>query len=605
MSKRGPSPDEGKQVFSRRAFLLGMGKALLGTALVGRLVYLGGFKASHYRTLADGNRIKLHIELPHRGMIYDRVGQALATNLPVFRLALVPDQAKDLGRVLARIERLVGLGDHRLVDVFRQIKRQPRFLPYTVIPQLDFEAMCRLQLHMADLPGCQIIQGFQRSYPHPEETAHVVGYVQIPSDQDQVDPQLARQPDFRLGKSGLERHFQDQLCGTPGFKEVEVDALRRIVRELSHIPSHPGEALHTSLHLELQQSIYHTLKERESAAAVVMEIPSGEIWGLASHPSFDANLFVNGIRARDWQGLVQNPYGALNAKTIKGLYAPGSTFKMMVALAALHSGRIDEHTTVFCPGHMDVGSHRFHCWRTQHGHGTMNLTEAISQSCDVFFYECAKKIGIEAIAQMAQVFGFGEVTGINLPGERAGLVPTKAWKQKRFSKPWTMGDTINVSIGQGSLMVTPLQLATMTARLATGRRIVPTLIKNAGREFDLLDLDPKFLDMVRQGMDRVVNVPTGSAYGARIDMPGFEMAGKTGTSQVKRISMHERRTRVLKNEERPWKEREHSLFCAFAPVQQPRFVVSVVVEHGGGGSRVAAPIARDILIKTQMIAAAE
>jgi penicillin-binding protein 2 len=585
---------EAKQTFNRRSFLIAGTQALLMTTLIGRLSYLGIKRSSHYQTLADENRIKLHILLPPRGLIYDRQGQILASNQPNYRLVLVPDFKGDLYGALRMAESLVGLEGYSIEELAEEIKKSRRVAPFTLREGLSWDEVCKIEVHTPHLSGLAIEKGAQRFYPLRELTGHLIGYVQIPNEDDEVEKNLLHLPDFRLGKAGLEKEFDDILRGQAGYKEIEVNAVRKVVRELSVRHGKEGATLSLTLDMRLQTFVAKRVQEHESAAVVVMDVHSGEVYTMVSSPSFDPNLFTNGIRTREWKGLMANPYGIMNNKALTGLYAPGSTFKMMVALAALESNKLSPEHKIYCSGYTELNGHRYYC---MHSHGHMNMVAAIKKSCDVYFYEVAKIIGHERIAEMALRFGLGQKTGIELPGEKKGIVPTRAWKFLKQRRKWTMGDTILMSIGQGYMLATPLQLAVMMARLVNGGKAVrPTLLlQNVNQHSESLNISPHSLEIIRQGMEQVVNDPGGTAAASRIMTRGKEMGGKTGTSQVRRISKKERQTRVLRNDELPWQDRDHSLFVGYAPLHAPKYAVAVIVEHGGAGARIAARIAHDTL----------
>ena len=421
------------------------------------------------------------------------------------------------------------------------------------------------------------------------------------------DPVLAL-PGFRIGKNGAEKIFETALRGKAGSRQVEVNAYGRIIRELRRNEGQPGDDHILTIDMGLQEYTNARINH-ESAAAVVVDVHSGEVLALVSSPSFNPNSFTTGISQTEWNALMANPRFPLTNKAISGHYSPGSTFKMMVALAAQSGGIMNPSQEVFCPGHMDLGNRRFHCWKRS-GHGTMNMNSGITQSCDVYFYEVSKRAGVDAIAKMARRFGLGERLGIELPSERKGLVPTRDWKLAVHGVPWQKGETLIIGIGQGFLLTTPLQLAIMTARIANGGIAVrPKLVRETQRvgrrlpdnrePFPSMGLSAVHLAVVQKGMSDVTNSPRGTAYRARIEEPGMTMAGKTGSVQVKRITKAERERGVRKNEDLEWKDRDHALFVGYAPVDSPRYAVSVVVEHGGGGSKTAAPIARDILREVQ------
>ena len=452
--------------------------------------------------------------------------------------------------------------------------------------------------------------GRRRLYSFGRDTVHIVGYVGAvnESDLELTDDPLLSLPDFRIGKNGAEKVLETSLRGEAGSRQVEVNAYGRVIRELSRRTGRPGDDHALTIDLGLQQYVSARFGE-ESGSAVVLDVHSGEILALASMPSYDPNLFTSGISQRQWRELIGHPRFPLTNKSISGQYSPGSTFKMIVALAALESGELSPHHRFFCNGSLELGKRRFRCWR-RYGHGHVDMVKGLMESCDVYFYEVAKRVGIDRIAAMSERFGFGSKLDIELPGEKPGLVPTREWKLAMIGEPWQGGETLVVGIGQGYLLTTPLQLAVMVARIANGGiavepRILGEVVRDGqplAREpntFPTMGFSPAHLDIVREGMLKVVNDPKGTAYRARIEEPTLAMAGKTGSVQVRRISEREHRTGVIKNEDRPWEERDHALFVAYAPIERPRYGVAVVVEHGGSGGSVAAPIARDILREVQ------
>ncbi len=592
---------------TRRALVLGGVKAALFAALGGRMYYLQVTESERYAMLAEENRINIRLLAPSRGQIVDRFGVPLAVNDQNFRVALVAEQAGDVAAILDRLAGIVPLTEADRRRVLRDVSRRRAFVPVTVTDNLTWPQVARVEVNAPELPGLSIEVGELRRYPRPEATAHVVGYVGAVSEAELTGDPVLTLPGFRIGKSGIERRHEEALRGDAGTSQVEVNAVGRIIRELSHDEGTPGADVQLTLDIGLQEFVQQRLASEHSAAAVIMDAVTGEVFAMASTPTFDPNLFTSGISAADWNRLLNDPYHPLNNKALTGQYAPGSTFKMVVALAALESGLIAPHHTVYCPGFMTLGNHRFHCWR-RGGHGHMNLVEALTQSCDVFFYDVSRRIGIDRIADMALRFGIGREVGIDLPGERPGLMPTRGWKEANLGAPWQPGETLIASIGQGYVLSTPLQLAVMAARIANGGRAVrPHLTLRVGEpdappvpaEAPDLGISERSLAFVKEGMIRVTTSPGGTARWAQIPEEGMEMAGKTGTSQVRRITAAERATGIVPNHLRPWRERDHALFVAYAPIHAPRYACSVIVEHGGGGSRVAAPIARDILHECQ------
>ena len=592
--------------FSRRVAFLGGGKVLLLSLLVGRMYQIQVVESDKYKTLADENRINLRLLPPPRGTIVDRYGRALAVNQENYRVTLVAEQARDINTMLDTLSRILPLEDYERQRILREVRRRRGFVPVTVRENLDWRDVSRIEVNAPDLPGLSIEVGQIRQYPFAEDFAHVLGYVSAVSEKDVTGDPLLELPGFKIGKNGIERVFDLNLRGKAGNSQVEVNAVGRVIRELSRQEGQPGADLRLTIDRDLQTLTAGRLKEEKSASAVVMDIHNGDVLAMSSVPGYNPNEFVTGLSSKSWSRLINDPYAPLTNKAISGLYAPGSTFKMVVALAALEGRIVAPDHRVFCRGHTQVGNARFHCWK-RHGHDWQDMYEAHQNSCDVYFYDIAKRTGIDRIAEMAKRLGFGAKTGIDLPSEKGGVIPTRAWKKALTGTPWQQGETLISGIGQGLILTTPLQLAVMTARIGNGgKAVVPRLIRSVDEDgeevepiFKDIGISKRSLDVVREGMNRVTNVRRGTAYRARISEEGMEMSGKTGTAQVRRISKAERETGVLKNHERPWRERDHALFVGYAPSDNPRYAVAVVVEHGGGGSKVAAPIARDLLLETQ------
>jgi penicillin-binding protein 2 len=596
------SEKDQQELFTRRAFILGGAQGLLLSSLVGRMYMLQVLSSEHYQTMSDKNRIHSRLTLPSRGQILDRTGQVLATNHNAYRAVIVRDQVFEVSAILDTIQDALGLSPQERERIERDLKKKPKFVPVTLKENLSWDEVARLELQLPELIGVSIEQGQNRYYPFPHETCHLLGYVSAPNEKELTGDPLLELPGFRIGKNGLEKNYDISLRGKPGVKQVEVNAYRRVVRELSTIESIPGNDLQLSVDLNLQKAVFNRLSQEESAAAIVMDVKTGKILSLVSTPGFDSNLFPNGISQKEWSHLLNHPRHVLNNKALSGQYAPGSTFKMIVALAALEEGVITNTTPVFCSGHVMLGSHKFHCHK-KGGHGTVTLESAIAQSCDVYFYHIASLMGIDPIATMAKRFGLGAPTGIDIPGEKAGIVPSKSWSSLVMRRSWQLGQTYNASIGQGYVLATPLQLAVMTARLASrGKAVIPNCCTNTPvPEFEDMEINPKHLDWVLSGMNKVVNEPGGTAFMSRIKTAGQEMAGKTGTTQVRRISEKDRKLGLQNSSNRPWNTREHALFVGYAPLQNPRFATAVIIEHGGSGGKVAAPVGRDILIAAQSL----
>ncbi|GAB2176754.1 penicillin-binding protein 2 [Dongia sp. agr-C8] len=595
------------RVFNRRAALMGLGQAGLTLALAGRLYYLQVLQADKYKLLADENRINLRLLPPSRGLIYDRFGLPLADNYPNYRAMLVAEQTTDLARTLADFAELVPITERERAKIMKELSRNRPFTPIPVKEDLDWEQVSRVEINLPDLPGISIEVDQKRVYPFGGIAAHLLGYVSAPNEkdiEDDKDPLLSL-PGIRIGKNGLERQYESPLRGQAGQSELEVNSVGRVIRELAREEGTPGKDLVTSLDIGLQQFVQQRLSAEFSGAAVIMDIYNGDILAMASTPTYDPSAFYRGLSPAEWQQLTSDEYRPLTNKAIAGQFAPGSTFKIATTIAAQQVG-VSPAFNVFCPGYYTLGNMRFHCWKKE-GHGHVDMPGAIQHSCDVFFYELARTIGIDAIAVAAKELGLGDVAGLDLPGEKPGVIPNRAWKKAVLGQTWHPGETLINAIGQGFVLATPLQLCVMTARVANGGYAVkPHLFKanepakaDGPSPYPKLNLQQSWLDVVKDGMDRVCNAQRGTAYTSRITIPGMEMAGKTGSAQVRRITMAERATGVRKNEDIPWRQRDHALFVAFAPVHEPRYACAVVIEHGGGGARYAGPIARDMLIECQ------
>ncbi len=597
-----------KKLFSRRTAMLAGGKLALLSALVGRMYYLQVIESARYATLAEENRINLRLLAPPRGRIVDRFGVPLAVNRQNYRVVLISEDARDVDETLGLLGAIIPIGDGEKRRILREVRRRRGFVPVTVRENLNWEEVARIEVNTPDLPGVMIDVGQSRDYPHGGDTAHVLGYVAAVSEAEIGRDPLLELPGFRIGKAGIEKVYDLALRGTGGSSQVEVNAIGRVIRELRRREGQPGAEVTLTIDLELQKMVVRRLAG-ESGAVVVMDVHTGDVLAMASTPSFDPNGFNKGLSAEEWRGLVSNPRAPLTNKAIRGQYAPGSTFKIVVALAALETGAITPETTFFCPGFLKLGNATFHCWK-RGGHGTVDLAKGITESCDVYFYETARRTGIDPIAAMARRLGFGRRLGLDLPGEQPGLVPTRNWKLATKGVPWQKGETVIAGIGQGYILATPLQLAVMTARLVNGGfAVTPHLTRDAvtpdgttpraNNQPKSLGVAAAYLKTVREATTAAVNSGKGTAYKARITDAGFEMGGKTGTVQVRRITKAERDAGLRKNKDRPWKDRDHAVFVGYAPVHAPRYAVAVLVEHGGGGSTTAAPIARDVLLEAQ------
>jgi penicillin-binding protein 2 len=583
--------------FSRRALLVAGAQMALFGGLATRLWHLQVDQGERYRLLAEDNRINQRLLVPPRGRILDRRGRELARNVPTYRVRIVRERARDAKATLEALGRLIAIADARRAAVLAELGAVRGFHPVTIRDDLAWHEVARVAVNMPDLPGIVLDAIDVRAYPHGEALAHVLGYLGPPAGPDQAaDPDpLLRLPEFRIGRSGIEQAYDRRLRGGAGLTRVEVNAVGRELRELSRDEPAAGSDLELSLDLDLQRYCFERLSGELAASTVVLDVTSGAVRALASVPSFAPSAFQSRLSPRLWKELRDNPRTPLVNKCIRGQYPPGSTFKMITALAALEAG-VAPTARVGCSGVYALGNARFHCWK-EHGHGSVAMGQAIEQSCDVYFYDMARRVGVDAIASVASRLGLGAPTGLDLPGELPGLIPTRAWKREKLSQPWHQGETLVTGIGQGFVLATPLQLALMTARMCNGGKAVrPWLVRTEDApEPAGLGVPAEHLAIVLRGMRDVVHGGRGTARQAALGLPGVEMGGKTGTSQVKRISRADRLAGKHKRRDRPWEERDHALFVCFAPYDAPRFAVSVIVEHGEGGSRAAAPIARDVM----------
>lgn len=613
------SDSEQARLFTRRAFLIGGAQASLFALLAGRVYYLEVVEGEKYRTLAEENRINLRLLAPRRGQIFDRNGAPLALNQQNFRVVLLPEKIDDLDEVLDKLAPYVELSANDRKRIERDLRNNDSLNAVVVKDNLTRDQMDAIAVRSSSLPGTDLDVGEVRSYPYTSATAHLLGYVGTVSDNDLTaadqdddgdESDVLSIPGIRIGKNGIEKQYDEKLRGIAGDVEMEVDAHGNVVRELARNEPEAGMDLSLGIDIGLQQFAQQRLMKDAGASAVILDIHSGEIRMMVSQPGFDPNLFTYGIGQSDWEHLNTDEHAPLMNKIITGVYAPGSTIKPMVALAGLDSGILDPDERVYCPGYYDLGDYRFHCWKHD-GHGHVDLHGAIAGSCDTYFYTLGHRIGIDRIQAMAHRFGLGQKLGIDLPHERSGFIPSRTWKLAARRQAWQQGETLAAAIGQGYILTSPLQLAIMAARIANGGfAVIPHVARGWSKNgsnpqnvtaiittepWPQMGLESKHLAMVQQAMAAVVNEPIGTAYAARIMKPGLSYAGKTGTAQVRHISESEREDGVIANDALPWKQRDHALFAGYGPVDNPRFSIAVVIEHGGSGGHTAAPIARDLM----------
>lgn len=605
MKRNAKDNDESARRISRRALVVGAAQIGVVAALGFRMKAMQVEQADHFRLLAEENRINIRLLPPARGLIFDLKGLPIAANEQNYRIVMVREDAGDVGEVLARLTEIVPLDEENLARAMEEMKRRSPFVPVTIADRLTWEDVARVNINAPALPGITAEVGLSRLYPWGADLGHVVGYVGPVSDYDlsRIDDQdpLLQIPKFQIGKTGAENKLEKELRGSAGTKRIEVNAIGRVMRELDRKEGTSGKDIQLTVDARLQSYVQARL-EGQSAGAVVLDLENGDLRAVASAPTFDPNLFVRGISSKSWRELNENIYRPLAAKAVQGTYPPGSTFKMVTALAALEDGKVTPEETIRCKGWIEVFGTRFHCWKGA-GHGNINLHESLKQSCDVYYYEIGQRVGIDKIAAMARKLGLGERHDLPLSAVAAGLAPDKAWKKDVRGEDWRIGDTVNASIGQGYVLSSPLQLAIMAGRIATGREITPRLVRSIDGVEQPSGLGPETginennLRRIRESMSDVINSNRGTAYGSRIVEASMQMAGKTGTSQVRRITADERARGVTSNADLPWERRDHALFVSFAPVDNPKFAVAIIVEHGGGGSAAAAPIARDIMLQ--------
>lgn len=565
--------------FSRRAVVLGAAQGGVGMVLAGRMAWLSVVENEQYKLKAESNRVNNTLIPPRRGWLLDRSGKPLASNRTDFRVDLIPDRIVDKDKLLAELTRLLGLNAEDLARIETDLKRAGGFRPVQVAENLDWDRFAAVLVRQPELPGVAPTRGYARHYPLGAGVGHLIGYVGTASAEQfkaDKDPLLVT-PGFKLGKDGLEKTLDKRLRGRPGAKRVEVTAHGRPVRELETRADQPGESIKLTIDSGLQEYVARRLGTN-SGSAIVIDVASGDILSMVSMPSYDPNSFSDGISQLEWKMLSEDDHVPLMNKVLQGLYPPGSTVKPMNGLALMAAG-VSPNERVFCSGALRVGSGVFHCHK-KGGHGPLDLKNAIMQSCDIYFYEMIRRVGYDAIAPMARMLGLGQKFDMPFTTQRYGTVPDSAWKLKKYHHPWTVADSLNASIGQGYVLANPLQLAVMASRLASGNILVPRLLANGPSGAQPLPVSAENLAVVREAMYGVIN-GGGTGGAARMYVPGVALAGKTGTAQVRRITMAERRTGVLKNGSLPFKMRDHALLVCFAPHDNPKYAAAIVLEHNG------------------------
>lgn len=605
MPKREPvKPSRG--IFTRRALIVLAAQAGVLGVLGKRLYDLQVVNGGHLKELAARNRTSKRLLAPARGLISDRFGVQLAGNKENWRALLMPEETTDIQATIARFNQIVPLDERDHARIERDLRHVRKYVPVALKDFLTWDDMARIELNAPSLPGVLVDVGSTRLYPLGPLLAHIVGYVAPPNEHDVATSPMMALPGMRAGRAGIEQTQDLALRGQPGSVEMEVNSLGRVMGEMDRVDGQQGDEIALTIDAGLQQMVLNRIGD-QSASAVVMDCRNGEVLAMVSTPSFDPSLFDSGVSHAQWIEWTNNERTPLINKAVSGVYPPGSTFKPAVALAALKSGGLSPQDRFFCPGHYDMGGVRFHCW-SRWGHGSIDMQQALMYSCDVYFYQAARKIGMDPIKDMANGFGLGTKLGIELPHIRPGVIPTPDWRRKHGFH-WNGGDTVNAGIGQGFVQVTPLELATYVSRIASGRNVEPHLVRRVNETASdktaldaapPMDVEAKHLNVIRQGMFDVVNAHRGTAPKAKLNIPGVQMAGKTGSAQVRRVSRALRESGHFNSMALPWEDRPHALFICFAPYDAPRYAVAVVIEHGNAGADAAAPLARDIMTDALM-----
>ncbi len=581
LPKRKPLTEAAQSfTFTRRTMVVGAIQGSIGAVLAGRMAWISVVQNEKYSLLSESNRVNLTLIPPRRGWILDRHGKPLANNRTDFRVDLIPQRIVDAEQTITQLAKLLALEPDDVDRIREDLEKSAGFRPVQVADKLTYDQYAAVSVRLPDLPGVAPSQGFSRHYPAGATVGHLLGYVGAATAEDykaRKDPLLIT-PGFKVGKDGLERSFDRFLTGKPGAKRVEVTARGKIMQELTTRPDTPGRTARLTIDAGLQEYAGRRLAT-QSGSIVVIDCTNGDVLALASMPSFDPNSFSDGISHLEYEMLSKDDHVPLRNKTLQGLYPPGSTVKPMVGLALLEAG-VSPQDTITCSGAIRVGNTLFHCHKRR-GHGPLNLRGAIAQSCDIYFYQMAQRIGMDRIASMAHRVGMGQKFDLPFPSQSYGTVPDPAWKERKYNQKWQVYDTVNATIGQGYMLINPLQMAVMAARLATGRQLNPNFILGAQRpEPAPVGVSEEHLVVIRDAMSAVVN-GGGTGGAARMNIPGVMIAGKTGTAQVRRITMAERAGGVRGNAGLPFKLRDHALFQGFAPFNNPRFAISCIIEHGG------------------------
>ena len=586
---------------NRRMFIIIAAKIVVFSVIVSRLFSMQIKNNEKYTTLSDSNRIKEWRHPPVRGEFHDYFGKIIASNQNVYQLHLVNDEVQDFSSLVIKLKNLLDLNE---VEFKKIVNKQKVIKPWEqliILESLSWDQFSKINSFLYELPGIKPVLAIVRYYPYKENLTHVLGYVNNPSEIDvELNQEIKKKlvPGLKVGKTGLEKTFENKLLGISAIQRYEVNAYGKITKQLTYKKGSQGQKIKLTLDLEIQ-NLCTTLLADKAGSITVIDIFSGEIVAMQSSPSYDPNLFLYGINSDDWQLLKNNPLKPLINKTISGLYAPGSTIKPIVALSALENKIIDTNFTVTCDGKTEMYNRTYHCWKKE-GHGKVDLKSAMAQSCDAYFYQVAKLLGVDKLSDTAKKFGLGEKVFDNLfENEKKGLIPNTSWKENTLGENWYAGETIIAGIGQGYTLTTPLQLCVMTAQIANGGfKVKPKIVvddKN-NSEFNLIPIffdNQKNIQIIQEAMFSSTNEIGGTSYSSRIEDIRYQFAGKTGTSQIKKITK-EQRELDLNISQIPYEERDHALYIAFGPYIKPQYAMSILIEHGGSGSAVAAPIAKEL-----------
>ena len=596
------------KTITRRMFILSSLKIAIFVAIITRLFYLQISENIKWRTLSDKNRLREWKTVPQRGIIEDYFGTKIAKNTQVFQLHMIPEDVPNLEELFFKLSKIIDFDKRAKTNLIKRLKKRKPWETIIISDNLSWSEFSRLNLFLHEMQGIKPVVAVARKYLEDGSSSHIIGYVSEMSVKDLENSALLREinvPGLKTGKNGLEKSLNEEMIGQPGLQRFEVNAHGKRIKELKLIQGTTGKNYRTTLDIEVQKSASELLKDK-SGSICVMDIYTGDLVAMVSSPTFDANKFVHGIASKDWQDLINNEKKPLINKSIAGLYPPASTIKPLVALSALENDVISPNTTTECRGEIELYGHKYHCWKEK-GHGFMRLRNAIKQSCDIYFYEVARRLGVDRLAVTANKFGLGNKVLDILSEELTGLVPSTKWKLKNIGKGWVLGETLLAGIGQGYFQVTPIQLCLMAAQLANGgHKIEPKIIYNEQALQPTIDASSKRFKQLYRNQENVkfvldaqfgaTNEPMGTSYGSRHVKSEYIFAGKTGTAQTRSITEEERELK-LKQKDLPYKKRDHALFIAFAPYKNPRYAFSIVIEHGGSGSSNAAPIAKKIIKK--------